>query len=209
MIRILSIENHQTIIVSGLRLLFRAQRDGIEISFSAESVAEAMRTIHDSQFDLILLDLWIPDETPVENVRLLREHFPGKPILIYSSEDSKEWMRIMAKAGVKGYITKDAARRDIKDGIVRVAGGGTWFMDLSLTEDEQRADTEVSVQINFTMLQRKMLELYKGGNNIKRISAEIHTSPNQIEKSFERMRLKFGVKTNAELLTLYLQKEKN
>ena len=209
MIRILSIENHKTIIVSGLRLLFRAQRDGIEISCSAESVAEALQTRHDSQFDLILLDLWIPNETPVENVQLLREHFPGKPILIYSSEDSKEQMRIMAKAGVNGYLTRDASRRELQEGIKRVAGGGSWFLDLSFSEDEQRTDTDASAQIDFTMLQKKMLELYKAGNNIKKISVELHTSPNQIEKSFERMRLKFGVKTNAELFALYLQKEKN
>jgi len=107
MIRLFIIEDHP-VIVSGLTSLFRKEEEGISISQSAINVAEALTHANPETFDLFLLDLWIPDSNPVDNVKQLRRHFPDKPIVIYTSEETAVWHRKMLHTGVKAYIIKTA-----------------------------------------------------------------------------------------------------
>jgi DNA-binding NarL/FixJ family response regulator len=85
MIRLFVIEDHP-VIVTGLRNLFRPSRDEIEIVGSASSVDEAVSRAVSDTFDMILLDLWLPDSHPLLNVKKLKDHFHDKPIVIFTSE---------------------------------------------------------------------------------------------------------------------------
>jgi len=205
MIRVLVIENHETIIVSGLRQLFRPQRDGIEIVDSAVSVSAALKKSDPSGFDIILLDLWIPGEKPLENVKLLKEKFPGKPILIYSSEDSGEWIRKMAIAGVKGYVIKDAARNELKNAISKVAGGNTWFTGLSVTgEHDILSQEHPPYNEPLSLVQKRIIEFLIAGNTLKEIAETLNTNSNKIEKKLVRMRVIFNAKSNVELIKILI-----
>jgi len=70
MIRLFVIENHETIIVSSLRQLFRPQRDNIEVIGSAINVSGALQSSDIASCDVIILDLWIPNEKPLTNVKI-------------------------------------------------------------------------------------------------------------------------------------------
>ncbi len=205
MIRLLVIENHETIIVSGLRQLFRPQRDGIEVAESAISVSVALKTVDISGFDIIILDLWIPDERPLENVKLLKEHFPGKPILVYSSENSSEWIRKMAIAGVNGYVIKDAPRSELKDAISMVGKGNTWFTGLSVSGDHVSVSNEFRITTEpLSLIQKRILEYLVAGKTLKEIADALDTNPNQIEKTLVRIRSKFDAKSNVELIKILI-----
>jgi len=92
-------------VVDGLRARFRGDRDDISIACSAETMEEAV-AIDPDTFDLILLDLLIPGTDPPVNVRRLKATFPGKPIIILTSEERTVWEMQMCKAGVQAYLTK-------------------------------------------------------------------------------------------------------
>jgi DNA-binding NarL/FixJ family response regulator len=57
------------------------------------------------RYDIILLDLYMPGTQPEENIRYLVKNCPGKPVVIYSTEESSVWKRKAFAAGVKGYIS--------------------------------------------------------------------------------------------------------
>ncbi|MEI6457155.1 MAG: response regulator, partial [bacterium] len=96
MIRLFVIEDHP-VIVTGLRNLFRPSRDGIEVAGSASGLAEALLKATPTGLDIFILDLWLGRSKPVENVRTLRAGFPGKPIVVYTSEISSAWRRKVRK----------------------------------------------------------------------------------------------------------------
>ena len=100
MIRLFIIEDHP-IIVTGLRNLFRPSRDEIEIYGSASSADEAVKTDNSEAFDIIMLDLWLQSSPPLENMKKLKEKFPTKPIVMFTSEESSVWQRKMFDAGAK------------------------------------------------------------------------------------------------------------
>jgi DNA-binding NarL/FixJ family response regulator len=119
MIRILSIEDHW-MVVDGLRARFRGDRDDISIACSAGTMDIALAT-DPVLFDLILLDLLIPGTEPTENVRKLKIVFPGKPIVVLTSEERTVWEVQMCKAGVHAYLTKGDQRKSLKEVIKRVS----------------------------------------------------------------------------------------
>jgi DNA-binding NarL/FixJ family response regulator len=127
MIRLFIIEDHLTIIVSGLKRLFSHTKDGIEIVGTCETVENAIATAEVLAFDLFVLDLWLENRLPIQNIRLLKERFPNKPILIYTSEDSLTWKRSMLKEGATAYVTKKASRSELKSAIEKASNGEKYF----------------------------------------------------------------------------------
>ena len=202
-IRLFVIDNHETIIVSGFHQLFRPGRDFIEVTGSAINVHTALQNDLTQICDIIILDLWIPDEKPLENVRLLKEHFQLVPILIYSTEDSTEWIRKMLIAGVKGYITKEALRHDLKSAIYSIAGGGAWFTK-SLEKEDLELISRSTPECDFSLnqIQKKILTLYIEGNSQKEIAAILNTRVRNIENTFATLRNRFKAKSNADLIKI-------
>jgi len=117
MIRIIMIDDH-TIIGTGLKNSFQPSRDGIQIMKLYENVDKAIKGSRPSGFDMIILDLWIGKADPEENVRKLKDRFPGKPILVFTGEEDPEWKRKMMQAGVNGYISKMSMIEEIKRAIL-------------------------------------------------------------------------------------------
>lgn len=86
MIRIFSIEDHW-LITEGLRQKFRRDRDGMYVSQSELNINSALENVSADSFDIILLDLFLPGSEPIRNIKKIREQFPGKPVVILSSEE--------------------------------------------------------------------------------------------------------------------------
>jgi DNA-binding NarL/FixJ family response regulator len=121
MIRLFSIEDHWKVI-DGLKSTFRSDRDEIMITSRAERMDQAL-TIDPDIFDIILLDLLIPGTDPLDNVLKLQQRFPGKPIVIYTSEENSVWEEQMCEVGVQAYLTKHDDRKKIKAILEQVASG--------------------------------------------------------------------------------------
>src|ERR1035438_8155590 len=96
MIRLFSIDDHP-VISEGLHYRIEPARDGISLVGSAANVIEAILKANPEDFDIFILDLYIPGSEPHENVRLLKKTFPNKKIIIFTCESSSMWVRSMMK----------------------------------------------------------------------------------------------------------------
>ncbi len=206
-IRLFVIDNHETIITSGFHQLFRPGRDLIEIAGSAINVHTALNSDEIRICDIIILDLWIPDEKPLENVRMLNERHPDKPLLIYSTEDSPEWIRKMMVSGVKGFVNKDASRHDIKSAIERIASGGSWFtLPLGNTSKAEQSDEKLWIEYPLSPIQLKILTFLLEGKTHKEIADILNSNSDKIEKTLVSLRNRFNAKTTVELVKILLEK---
>jgi DNA-binding NarL/FixJ family response regulator len=128
MLNVFVIEDHP-VIVAGLKSIFHLSADGIKITGNAESVDNLIGRKDHVVVDLILLDLYLPGSLAGDNVRKLKSAFPGKPIVVYTSEDSDTWKKKMAGYGVNAYITKNATKEDILV-TLKKAGKGEYIINL-------------------------------------------------------------------------------
>jgi DNA-binding NarL/FixJ family response regulator len=101
--RILLIDDH-AIFRFGLSMALCANRDGVEI-VEAESISAAMRH-SESRIDIVLLDIQLPGLNGIEGIALIKHAVPGVPILIMSSRDDLETVRLATARGADGFISK-------------------------------------------------------------------------------------------------------
>jgi DNA-binding NarL/FixJ family response regulator len=204
MIRLFVIEDHP-VIVSGLRNMFRPHRDQIEISVTVTDLGQALRYEKRENFDLILLDLWLPDGDPEENIKALITRFPGKPVAVYTSEQSFQWQRKMFKAGAAAYLVKTADKSTIKSTLERVFAGETVF---SYSIEQYQAKKSILESGNqhagLTQDQQKLINLLSEGQSLKQIADKQGKSVSAIEKMLKQLRNKYEAKSNVELIKILL-----
>src|SRR5450759_1827143 len=127
MIRLYVIEDHESIIVSGLKRMFYSSRDGIDIVGSSKSVEDTINHAKPEDFDIFILDLWLESRTPLQDMRALKQAFPEKHVMIYTSETAVAWKIRMFEEGALAFITKTADRAEIKTAIQYVAEGRAFY----------------------------------------------------------------------------------
>jgi DNA-binding NarL/FixJ family response regulator len=205
MTRIHVIEDHQTLVVAALRSLFRPNRDGIVVESSSGTVEEMTERVLPGSIDLIILDLYIPGTTPKKNIRMLKQTYPGIPIIIFSNEKSMVWVIRMRKEGAHGYLFKDAGRDELKMAILKTAAGKYYFPDMR-TASKYKPIRDDSVAFKkLTPDQQNIIRLLVQGLFHEEIATHLGQSRSAIEKKLSELRSLFDVRTNVELVHLLNQ----
>lgn len=87
-----------------------------------ESAAEALHLVKQEQFDLYLLDNWLPDLTGCELTKKIREFNKTTPILFYSGVADRDHIEEARLAGAQGYLVKPVNNDDLICEIRRLIG---------------------------------------------------------------------------------------
>lgn len=80
----------------------------------AHDFDEGLRLSQQRDFDLFILDSWLPDRSGVELCRAIREFDSDTPILFYSAAAYPHDKREAMYTGAQAYLTKPAAPDDLK-----------------------------------------------------------------------------------------------
>ncbi len=206
MIRLFTIEDHP-VIITGLRNIFRPSRDDIEIVGSANDVDETIIRANPISFDIFLLDLWIPGYQPLQNIRKIRQHFPEKPVVIFTSEDSLIWKRKMFEGGAMAYLLKSADKNEIKLTLEKVSQGMTVFTGIVEPEQEKTfragfADHRYVLTPN----QKEYIVFLSNGLTQPEIAEKKCLSVSTVEKTIRSIREKCGARNNAELVKILFER---
>ena len=205
MIRVFVIDDHP-VIVKGLRDLFRSGRDGIEVIDGALSVMEALDKADPATFDIIILDLWLPNAHPILNVQKLKDHFQGKPIVVFTSEDSSDWKRRMYEAGVAAYLFKGTRKAEIKATLEKIFKGLPVTIDTTESSSGQQSVPVLAVeQLSLTPRQQEIILLLSKGISLKEIAEIKEISISTVVKTIKNIREKFDAKSNDELVQLIME----
>jgi two-component system sensor histidine kinase/response regulator len=91
------------------RLVQTALADSRGVRFDVRRVAcmaEALKCIATAHFDVVLLDLSLPDCAPRETVERIRGEFQKTPIVVLTGLDDEDFGRSMVQFGVQDYLIK-------------------------------------------------------------------------------------------------------
>lgn len=89
----------------------------------ANRLAEALEFKGPDAFDLIVLDLNLPDVDGLDGLIRIRSQFPQAPVVVVSSLSETRISQAVRHAGGAGLIPKDSSRTDIVTAIRRVLAG--------------------------------------------------------------------------------------
>ncbi len=120
-IRIVLVDDH-AMVREGLRLLLRTAPDIAVVGEAADGAA-AVDLAQRVTPDIVVLDLDMPGGDGLAAVRELGRTMPSVRVLILTVHQEHERLLPLLDAGARGYLTKEAASRDLLEAIRVVAAG--------------------------------------------------------------------------------------
>ncbi|MBO9611834.1 MAG: response regulator transcription factor [Dyadobacter sp.] len=129
--RILIVDDH-SLVRFGLKV-------AIEKSFSECEADEAwnsdsaMALLKKNQYDLVLLDLAMPETDPGDLLHWMKNFHPETRVLVVSMNDERVFAKWCLQSGAHGYIEKDASPEELFTAINTVVAGRK-YMSVDLTE---------------------------------------------------------------------------
>jgi DNA-binding NtrC family response regulator len=93
---------------------------------SAECVRDAMRFLSEDEFDVVVTDMYMPDEDGLDALRQVREVRPEIPVVVFSGQLVDEFglrLREMAvRLGASAAVPKSTDLKEIVEVVSRLAG---------------------------------------------------------------------------------------
>lgn len=124
-IRVLIVDDHVAIRV-GLTSMLEAQ-GGIEVIGAAASGAEALVSLTVRIPDIMLIDLRMHGMSGLSLIQEVRHRYPNIHMMVLTSYDTDEDIYTAVRAGVQGYLLKDAPEQELLDAIFAVYAGRRYF----------------------------------------------------------------------------------
>ncbi|HUX90257.1 MAG TPA: response regulator transcription factor [Gallionellaceae bacterium] len=193
--RILLIDDH-AMFRSGLRMVLNASLPNAEV-FEAGSLNEAMQSAPDrldAMPDVILLDIKMPGLNGVEGMALLKRKWPQVPVLMLSSQDEPETVRLALARGATGFISKAETADNIILLLKRILRG-------ELTTPEAQAGDRGDVLgalLHLTPRQCEVLDLLCQGMSNKLIARQLMLSENTVRGHVQAILGFLGVSSRSE-----------
>lgn len=198
MIRFLVVDDH-ALVRRGLIEILQTREDGAYFG-EAGSAAEALTLAFGGSWDVVLLDLGLPDRHGLDVLRELRTKRPELPVLILTMFPEDQLALRLLEIGASGYLTKESAPEELLRAVDRVLAGHKYlsptmaqavadgFGGQPPAPHEQLSDRELEV-----------LRLLAAGRPITAISRQLGLSPKTVTTYRARLLHKLRMKSNAEL----------
>ncbi len=154
--------------------------DELEIDFSS-SFNEVQQKLAVYHYDLILLDLGMPDMQGVISIGKIHHQYPATPVMIVSADERPLTISACIDAGVSGYVVKSASGETILRAIKQVLSGRRFILtDISHDNHSQNLPC-------LSDKQKQILVLIIDGHNNKTISETMHLSEGTVKQYISRI----------------------
>lgn len=207
-ISILIAEDHE-IVRFGISTYLSSAED-ITVVGEASTGEECLELFEQTQPDVCLLDIGMPDKDGIETARIIRSLDPDVKILILSMHIDRQKLADVLEAGVDGYLLKDTDKSDILHGIRAIMRGQRVFsppISDMITESFLNKETipPPKVKADLTKREREILELIVQGMTSKEIANKLYISPRTVDTHRSNLMEKLELKNIADLVRFALK----
>jgi len=200
--KILLVDDH-ALIRRGVAQVLREDIADADIT-EAGTAQDALQAVHTSRWDLVILDVNLPDKSGLEVLKNIKEAYPTLPVLMLSLYPEAQYARRALKAGASGYLTKDTAPEEVTNAVRRILQGRHYVSaalaeqlaaDLGSPVREHHAPQDI-----LSDRELEVLRLISQGRTPTEVAEHLHLSIKTISTYRARLLEKLGLRTTAELI---------
>jgi len=198
-IRVLIVDDHPVVRKGLLQILM--EEPDIAPAVEAETAAEMLRLVREEEWDMIVLDITLPDRSGLEALKDVKAMRPSLPVLILSMHPEDQYALRVLRAGAAGYMSKDSASEELVNAVRKVVGGGR-YVSPSMAEKLAAvigSDYEKPPHENLSDREFQVMCMIASGKRLKEVAEELCLSVKTVSTYRARILEKMGMENNAEL----------
>lgn len=197
--KILVADDH-AIVRAGIKQILTSIND-ISIIDEASEGSEVLKKASSEYYDIIVLDISLPDMNGLDILKKLKVEQPDLHVLILSIHSEEQYAVRVLKAGASGYLTKASAPEELIKAIMKIVGGEKYVSE-ALAEKLAKNLEGKSKNLPHELLSDREFQIMRmiaQGKTIKEIAGELYISDKTVSTYRARLLLKMGMKNNSEL----------
>jgi two-component system invasion response regulator UvrY len=200
MIKVLIADDHP-IVRQGLRQILSGIPD-MEVAGEAATAQETLDQVRAGGWDVLVLDITMPDRSGFDILKDLKLGQPQLPVLVLSIHAEEQLAIRVLKAGASGYLTKENAPGELVKAIRKVVSGGKYIsrglaetLAFNLDVASDRPPHEALSDREFQVMQ-----MMAGGKTLTEIADTLSLSVKTVSTYRTRLLQKMNLDTNAEII---------
>lgn len=205
--RFLLVDDHAIVRV-GLKQTLADSFERLEV-MEAGTGQEAIQKIQDSAWDLVVLDINLPDTNGLDVLKRLKAIRPSLPIVVLSFHPEEQYALRALRSGAAAYVTKDSAPQELATAVKTVLAGRR-YVTPSLAERMETTPVQAAGKPLHALLSDRELEVLSmigSGKSVTEIAAGLDLSVKTVSTYRMRLLSKLQLKTTSALIRYALTHE--
>ncbi|ABR89951.1 Response regulator UvrY [compost metagenome] len=200
MIKILVVDDH-AVVRAGVQY-FIAQVPDMKIEGEAATAQEAIRLVRAQDWDIVLLDINMPDKSGVEVLKQIKREKPELPVLILSMHPESRYAVQILRSGASGYVQKEALAEELVNAIQTILRGHKYISHTVAELLTTELDTSTEKPLHETLSKREYEIFYKlcQGHGVTKIADELCLSVKTVSTYRARVLQKMNMENNAGII---------
>ena len=190
MVWVLIVEDH-FLVREGLKQLISHDYPAARFG-EAATVRQALLLLPERPWNLVLLDIGLPDGDGLSVLERARRDRPESPVLIVTGHSGQLFAEQAREMGAAGFVRKSAEGVELGRAIHSVLAGSEYFT--------RRSDTAKSAHSLLSPQEFKVMLAIAAGKRPSDIAREADLSTKTISTYKRRVFAKLGLKSTAELI---------
>lgn len=200
--RVLLVDDH-AVVRNGLRTVLEASKR-VTVAGEAGMARDGVRKALSEPYDVVVLDLSLPDMSGIEAMKLILAQRPKQAVVMFSMHAEREYCLRAMRAGALGYVTKQGAPEEIIQAVDAAANGRRF---ISPTIAEQLVGVALSADDNsrpaHELLSDREFEVFRliaGGETPTQIAKRLCLSVKTVSSHRARLLEKLNLENNLQLI---------
>lgn len=211
--RILLVDD-QYLFLESLKLVLTTIAPDFIILGTAQNGKEALAFLEDTEVDLVLMDVYMPEMDGVATIKILSKKYPNLPVLMLTTFEDDDYVAEALTHGAKGYLLKNIAPQMLVTAIRAVLSGSVLIDPNIATSLIQHLKSKPSSQrenashvlpdwyYELSQKERHIIKLILRGLSNKEIAAEINIGEQTIRNYISTIYDKLEVTCRKDAINL-------
>ena len=199
-IRVFIVDDH-AIVREGLKQIL-ADTPDLVVAGDSETGHEAILLARQGKYDLLLLDISMPDRSGIEVLKQIKKEAPDIAVLMLSMHREDQYAIRSLKSGAAGYLNKQSAPAELVVAIREVIAGRKYISTALAQELANQVGGNHQLLLHETLSDREYqtMTMIASGKCVSDIAIELNLSVKTVSMYRARLLQKMKLKNNAELM---------
>jgi DNA-binding NarL/FixJ family response regulator len=197
--RILIVDDHDVVRVGFRQILSEHAR--FNVAGEARSAAEAQEALRRDPYDIVLLDLSLPDGSGIDVLRRIKVRYPDTRVLVLSGFSEEQYGINMLRAGASGFLSKTCSMEELIKAIDTIAVGRRYISSklADMMADGLGAPVDKPLHEQLSEREFQIFCHLAEGKTVSDIAEVLFISVKTVSTYRARLMEKMGLRTNSEL----------